>query len=180
MVARVDRHLECVDGEVAAQRRGHLPTNDGSAEDVNDERHVGPPTVALHVGEVRDPETIRCTGDELAIDEVTRTVQLVIAEGRFLEPATTPGALQFQIFHEPLDGAARDRVALALQLFPDLDDAVNGEVVVVHASDLRLKFLVANPARAGGPRLGGVIGRGSKLQSPADGSTPHRLLRASM
>jgi hypothetical protein len=59
-------------------------------------------------------------------------------------------------------------VALALQLFPDLDDAVNGEVVVVHASDLSLKFLVANPACAGGSRLGGVIGRGSKLQGLAD------------
>ncbi len=44
-VARVDGHLEGIDGEVTAQRGGRLPTDDGAAEDVDDEGDVGPTAV---------------------------------------------------------------------------------------------------------------------------------------
>ena len=56
--SRKDRHLECVDGQVASQRVRHLPANDEATEDVDDEGDVDPARVGLDVGQVRHPETV--------------------------------------------------------------------------------------------------------------------------
>jgi len=66
-VASVDRHLECVDRQVTAQRSRRLPPDDKPTEHVNDERHLDLTSVSLHVSEVRDPETVRHRGHELAV-----------------------------------------------------------------------------------------------------------------
>ena len=87
-VARVDRHLERVDGEVAAQRRRDLPADDGPAEHVGDERDVDPARVGLDVGEVRDPEAVGSAGRELAFDQVARAVLAVVGPRRHLEVPT--------------------------------------------------------------------------------------------
>ena len=122
----------------------------------------------LHVGEIRDPESIRRIRHELTVDEVARTRQLVVAEGRSLETPAAPGAQQSLVLHEPLNGASSDRHLLAVQLFPDLARAVNGEVVVVDTGDLGLQLVITVPSRARGTGLGRVVGGGSKLQCLAD------------
>jgi len=81
-VARVDRHLERVDGEVTAQRGRRLPPDDGPREHVDDERDVGPAGVGLHVGEVCDPQPVRCRRHELPIDEVGCAKVRGVAMGR--------------------------------------------------------------------------------------------------
>ena len=40
-----DRHLECVDGEIRAQRVRGLPANDHARADVDDERRINPTRV---------------------------------------------------------------------------------------------------------------------------------------
>ena len=70
--------------------------------------------------------------------------------------------------HEPLDRAAGDLVTFPLHLGPDLVGPIDVEVVRVDLGDLRLEFLVADPAGTRWPPLGGVVGPGSELQRGAD------------
>lgn len=176
-VARVDRHLERVDGEVTAQRGRRLPPDDGPREHVDDERDVGPAGVGLHVGEVCDPQPVRCRRHELAIDEVTRPVLVLVTYGRDLELATAPGAAEPLVFHQPAHRAIGDVDALAMQLLPDLLRAVDAvAVALVHAKDLGLEGLVGDLACTGQPGLGGVVRGRGELQSSADRLDPPSTL----
>ena len=139
IVARVDRHLECVQGEIAAQRRGRLPPHDAATEHVDDERDVDPSGVRLDVGQIRHPESIGCRGEELPIDEVLGTMLVLIADGRDLELATAPSAAEPQVPHQPSHRAVGDRDPFAIELLPDLHDAVDTEVVIEDPSDLGLQ-----------------------------------------
>lgn len=91
VLARVDRHLEHVDCEGAAQRGRDLPDNDHPAEHVDDEGGVDPAGVGLHIGQVGDPVPVRRGGAELALDKVIRAGQGLIAERRHLELPAPPG-----------------------------------------------------------------------------------------
>ena len=95
--------------------------------------------MGLDVGQVRDPETVRRVGHEVTIDEVTRSVQRVVADGRHFVAASLLDAGESHLFHESLDGAACDAEALATQLLPDLLGAVDTvEAGVVDPLDLGL------------------------------------------
>jgi len=54
----VDGHLECVDRQVAAQRRRDLPADHSPREHVDDEGDVDPAGVGLDVGQVGNPEPV--------------------------------------------------------------------------------------------------------------------------
>ena len=143
IVARVDRHLECVQGEVTAQRRGRLPPHNAATEHVDDERDVDPSGVRLHVGQIRHPETIGCRSDELSIDEVLGAMLVLITDGRDLELATASSAAEPQVLHQSSHRAVGDRDPLAVELLPDLHDAVDTEVVIEDPNNLGLQDLVA-------------------------------------
>jgi hypothetical protein len=66
-----DRHLEGVDGEVGAQRVRRLPADDHTGEHVDNERHVDPTNVRLDVGQVGDPQSVRCRRPELAVHQIS-------------------------------------------------------------------------------------------------------------
>ena len=143
IVARVDRHLECVQGEVTAQRRGRLPPHNAATEHVDDERDVDPSGVRLDVGQIRHPESIGCRGEELPIDEVLGTMLVLIADGRDRELATAPSAAEPQVLHQSSHRAVGDRDPLAVELLPDLHDAVDTKVVIEDPNNLGLQDLVA-------------------------------------
>jgi hypothetical protein len=91
---------------------------------------------------------------------------------RFLLPACD--AAQLQVTHQPGDPVMSDLVALAVELTPDLFDAIDAEVCAVHASDLDLQPLVAElPSTLLASEHGVVRGRGDlqrladRLDSPA-------------
>ena len=56
----------------------------------------------------------------------------------------TARALQAQLTHEPLDGAAGHRDPFAVQLPPDLADALDAKVLGMDAADLDLQLRVAD------------------------------------
>jgi hypothetical protein len=58
-------HVEGIEGQVGAQRGGHLPPGNHPGEHVEDERDVDPPGVGADVGQVRPTELVRRLGDEL-------------------------------------------------------------------------------------------------------------------
>jgi hypothetical protein len=73
-----DRHFQSVYGEVRSQAVRDLPSHHHSREHVDDEGGVHPSGIGLHIGEVRNPQPVRCLSFELAFDQVTRTVLTVI------------------------------------------------------------------------------------------------------
>ena len=166
---REDRHLQGVDRQITAQRVRHLPADNETTEDVDDEGHVDPARVGLHVGEVRHPETVRCRRHEVTIDEVARSLQRVVADRRDLVAAALLHAGKSELVHQSLDGAARDRDALAIQLLPHFLRAVDAiETGVVDPLDLRLQGLVATTSSGLGTSPSGVVGGGGELQRFAD------------
>jgi len=75
-------HVEGVECQIGAQRGGHLPAHDHPAEDVQDERDVGPAGMRADVGQVGYPELVGAGGDELAVDQVLGPIGLgAVADG---------------------------------------------------------------------------------------------------
>ena len=53
-------HFECVEHHLGAHVAGHSPANDHATEHVSDETDIGDPLPRGNVGEIRDPEFVRC------------------------------------------------------------------------------------------------------------------------
>jgi hypothetical protein len=172
-VARVDRHLECVDREIAAQPSGTLPADDYSTEHVNDKGHVDPSTVRLHVGQVRDPESVRRGRDEMSIDEVTWSVLVLVADCRDPERTTAPHTAESLVLHEPTNGAVGDSNPFTVELLPNLLGAVGAVVVgLVPAQYFGLQGRVVQLTWRYWTRQGGVVRGRGELQCSADRLDP--------
>jgi hypothetical protein len=65
-----DCHLECVDDELGLQVGAHRPADDPPRVAVHHRGEVEPALPAAHVLDVRAPEPIRSSGNELTLDEV--------------------------------------------------------------------------------------------------------------
>src|SRR2546429_442827 len=87
-------------------------------------------------------------------------------------PLTADHALQAELAHQPGDAVTANPDVLPVQLPPDLLHAVDAEVLGVHAPDLDLQLLVAEPAGRGRPAPGGVVGGRGDLPHPADRLPP--------
>ena len=140
-VPRVDRHLEGVEGEVAAQARRDLPADDEATEDVDDKGHVAEAGVGLHVGQVRDPEPVGSGRAEVALDEIDGALDALVGD-RGLPVSSAANAHEPLAPHQALDGATRDRDALQVELAPDLVGAVALSALGVDAADLDDQLLV--------------------------------------
>ena len=133
--------------------------------------------MGLHVGQVRDPESIRRRRHELSVNEVARSVLVLITDGGELELATSSCPGEPFVFHEPAHRAVGDGDALAVQLLPDLLGAVDAVAVgLVHPKDLGFQRLVALRARTGWTRERVVVSAGGELQGSADRLDPPSML----
>ena len=166
--AREDRHLQRVDGKVTAQRGRDLPADDIAAEHIDDKGHIDPARMGLHVGQVRNPETVRRMRDEVSVDEVTRPGKRLIAKGRALELSATTGALESEFAHQALDCAPGNSDALAVQLVPNLVCPVDREVLCMDTDNLGLEHLVTDASLTDWTGFCRVIRCGSKLQGSTD------------
>ena len=99
LAASEDRHLERIEGEVTARRVRHPPTHDVAVEHVNDEGHVDPVRVALHIGQVRHPESVERVSHEVGIGEIARPKQRVVGEGCLLVVTALAHARESELSH---------------------------------------------------------------------------------
>ena len=170
----VHGHLKGVDGQIAAQRPRCLPAHDHAGEHVDDERHVHPPGVGLHVGEIGEPQAVRCRRPELALDKISRAVEAVVAFGGAHPDPPTSTPLKTEVSHQSLDGATGDGDAVLVELVPDLVGSIDRQVLLPHPQDLRLELCVADRPGRRRTRLRCVVGGrgdpqdlGDRLDSPA-------------
>ncbi len=151
-------HVEGIERQIGAQRCGCLPAHDHPAEDVQDERHVGPARVCADVGQIGHPQLVRGIGDELALDFVFGSLGLSALAGGGLAGLLPRDPTQALGPHQPLDGAPGHADALAVELGVDLPGSVDTQVRFVSAPDVDDQFGVADRARRERSGLGGVVG----------------------
>ena len=168
-----------VEHEAGMRRPAHPPADDPSRIGVDDKGDIDEARPGRDVGEVGDPQHVRRRGMELAIDVIERAWCRLVAH-RGADRLAADDAFEAHGLHQAGDRAAGDIEALALQLPPDLADAVDAEVRLEHTSDLILQSLIPlRPSRQPGriDALGDmvVVGRRGDRQHLADRLDPMRL-----
>ena len=98
------------------------------------------------VREVGDPQLIGPGGHELPMNAIQRSISDIRREGRALL-APPNDATQPVSAHQPLDRAASDWNAFAVQLPPDLARTVHPEVLLPDAMDRAGELAIALHAR---------------------------------
>ena len=169
--ALVDGLLQGVEHEARRGRPARPPADDAPRVGVDDEGDVDEAGPSRHVGEVADPQPIRCGRMELPVHAVQRAGCCRVLDRRphGLPPHHAP---QPHHSHQPLHGAPGHRDALAAQLPPDLPRAVDAEVFGVHTRDLggAARRLVGRAPRPGRGRAARRRARGTSTgRSAADG-----------
>ena len=76
----VERLLQRIEGEIAAERAGHAPAHDAAREDIDDEGDVGKAAPGRHVRQIRDPEVVGSRGHKRAVRQVRGARGNVIGE----------------------------------------------------------------------------------------------------
>ena len=100
------------------------------------------------VGQVRDPQPVRCRGSELALDQIGRPVEAVVSFGGADPHPTAPAALQAHVGHQPLDGATSDPdTVFVVEVMPHFVRAIDGEVLFPHPQDLRAQLGITQRTR---------------------------------
>jgi hypothetical protein len=155
------------------------PADDPPGIGIDDEGHIDEAGPARDVGEVRDPQPVRCRGMELAVDLIEGTRRRLVAH-RGADRLAADDPLEAHLAHQPGDGAASNIEALPLELPPDLTHAVDSEVLLEHAPHLDFEGLI--PLRPGRQTRGiaplgdmVVVGRRGDRQHLADRLDPMRL-----
>ena len=140
--AGVNRLLQRIEHEGRAHGGRHPPAHHAARKHVDDERDVDEATPGRDVREVGDPELIRTSGHELAVDEVHGAAALTgVGRG---DPGPTPdGAGEAHRAHEARHGAARHADAFPPQRLPDFPGAVDLLGLVIDPLNLDAELIVA-------------------------------------
>ncbi len=128
------------------------------------------------MGDVGDPELVRPLRDKLAIYQVSRTSQGIVANS-CPTLATPCNALYSQLFHQALHGASGNFNVFAIHLVPDLSRTIDPKVIVPDSLDIDLELLILlspfrQPTRISLTRLLLVIRRRGDRQLLADPLDP--------
>ena len=128
--------LQSIEHEARVGRARHTPADDTPGVGIDDKGDIDKARPGRHVGEVRDPERVRPRCLELPIDVVQRAWRCLVADRGSDRPAADD-TLQSHGLHQALDGAAGHALAFPPQLPPNLARAIDLEVLLEHAGDLR-------------------------------------------
>ena len=149
---------------------------DAPGKGVDDKGDIDEASPRRDAGKVRPPQGVRARCPELPIDAIERTRGRCIADCG-PDCLTPHDPLQTHRPHQARHGAAGDRDPFSAELSPDLPDAIDSEVLVVHAADLNLHRGIAmgprrQPARIGAPGSVSMIRRRGDRQDAADRLDP--------
>src|SRR5437870_5426428 len=153
--AIVERLLQRIESQVAAQRGRRPPANDPTREHVDDERTVHEPAPRGDVRQIGDPQLVRPHGLELPRHQIRRSRRRGIRDRRHCELPPAHRACEAQAPHQARHRTAGDGLPFALELLPDFADAVDLAVLLPHATDVLAQSLV--PPRPPWPAVGIAI-----------------------
>src|SRR4051794_33880591 len=154
--------LQRVQHEAGVSRAGDTPADNAPREDVDDKGDIDETGPRRDVGKIGHPQGVRTRRFEWPIDAIERTRGGRIADCG-ADPFAPHHALQAHRPHQARYGAASDRGPFPQKLSPDLPDAIDAEVLLVHAPDFGPQSDIAlgpcrQLTRIGAPGGVGVIG----------------------
>src|SRR3954469_16570790 len=151
--ALVQGLLQRVQHEAGVSRAGDAPADDTPRKDVDNEGDIDETGPCRDVGKVGHPQGVRTRRFELPIDAIERTRGRRIADygPHRLAPHD---AAQAHCPHQARHGAASNCDPFSKKLSPDLPDAIDAEILFVHAPDFALQCHIAPgyPDRRAGRR----------------------------
>src|SRR5215207_4559362 len=137
--------LKRIEHEAGMGRSTDPPTYDPSRVGIDHKGDVNEAGPGRDVGEVRDPQHVRPRCSELAVHVIQRARCGLIADRRAHRLAPDH-PLQAHGLHQTLYGAARNIEAFALQLPPDLANAIDPNVLLEDPANFNLQRGVASRA----------------------------------
>ena len=142
----VRRLLQSIQHQVRLHGSAHATAHDAAGEHVDHAGEVHGAHPGGDVREVGDPQLIGPGGHELPMNAIQRSISGIRREGRAIL-APTNHAAQPVSAHQPLDRAASDWNAFAVQLPPDFARTVDPEVLLPDAMDRAGELAIALHAR---------------------------------
>lgn len=116
--------LKSIEHKARMCRPADPPADYAAGEHIDHEGNVDEPGPGRDVGEIADPEPVRCRGLEVAVHMVERARRCLVAVGRSMRLAAD-NALQPHGLHQAPDGATCHVKAFPLHLVPDLVGAID-------------------------------------------------------
>ena len=133
------RHVERVHHERSRHRTRRLPAHQSAREHVDDEGHVDDAGPRGAIREIRHPELIGTSGDELTLHEVGCAQRVLVGVGGEALLGAR-GALNALLFHQ-----SRHLVATALQVLEALDVCLVEDCTIL---PMRMEDGIVRPAHA--------------------------------
>ena len=140
--ARPKGLFQCIQGDVGLQRVCDPPADDLPREDVDYERDVNESSPGRNVSQIRDPQLIRTSRTEVAIDPIGRPQSRFIRYRR-LELSTPNDSLNSHSPHQSRHRATGHADPFPVQLLPDFTGAVDLPILTPDTVDLDSKLRVS-------------------------------------
>ena len=172
--AVVDRHVQGIENQLGPQVVRHRPADHLSGEGVEHEGQVEPPLLAPGVGYVRNPETVGCSGGEVALHQIGgRRCPLggVRTGGTNPSPATA-ATDEARFSHQPRHPFPSAPDAGRAQLGVDPRSPVGLPAVPVYAPNPLRERRVGPIPRRRWPVPPPVVAALGNLEHPAHGAHP--------
>src|SRR4051794_15117790 len=109
----------------------HRPAGDLAAVQVHDRSQIEPSLIGLDVGDVGEPDPVRCSGDKVPIEQVRGDREIVMAVGSTHPSWPRHNGANAVMAHQPLDPAAAHPAALSLQFDIDARTTIVSVVVAM-------------------------------------------------
>jgi hypothetical protein len=182
--ALVQGLLQRVQHQAGVSRAGDTPADNAPRQGIDDEGDIDETGRRREVGKIGHPQGVRTRCFELPIDAIERTRGGRIADCG-ADPLAPHHALQAHPPHQARYGAASECGPFPEKLSPHLADAIDAEVLLVHAPDFGPQSDIApgpcrQLARIGAPGGVGVVLDGAIGRTRQIGSTPCRARCSSM
>jgi hypothetical protein len=159
-----DRHVQGVQDQFGAQVLSHGPADDPPGEGIEDHGEIEPALVGALLGDIGDPQPVRCWWGEVALDQVRCWGGLWVAAGQPAQPAPM-AALEASSAHQSGHAfAAHVQVQTKPQLGVHTRGAIGPAAAGMDLADLVSERLVSHGPLRQRPARPGVIARACHTQ----------------
>src|ERR1700739_1485254 len=156
----------------------HRPADDLAAVEVHDRGQIKPALISLHVGDIGQPDPVRGSGDEIALDQIRGDREVVTAVGSAHPSWPRHDGPDTVAAHQSLDAAATRPAALSPQLGMDAGAAIAAIGIGVNPLDIVDEFTVSGGSRALRARPPGIVA--SRRDAEHAAHDLHRIVRAAI
>src|SRR6516165_4251782 len=156
----------------------HRPAYNPAAVQIHDGGQIEPALIGLDVGDIGQPDLVRSSGDEVAVEQIRGDWQVVAAVGGSHPAWPRHDGSDAVTPHQPLDATTARPAALSLQLDMDTRAAITPAGVAVDPPDVVDEVTIGGRSSALRARAPGIIAGRRDTEHVAQ--EPHRIIGAAI